>query len=159
MSAMGRSRPLARTPCGVLGYPDTRYRSIRPRDTELRGWLRDLANDGRRFSYWRLSILLHRQGERSGINRVYRLYREEGLTVRARRWARRRAVGARAPILAEDKVNTGGRSISCTTRGSIRRLATRHPRPMPRRSTQQALGCPTATNSAETCCSHRAESA
>jgi len=34
----------------------------------------------------------------SGINRIYRLYREEGLTVRQRR-ARHRAVGTRAPLL------------------------------------------------------------
>ena len=44
------------------------------------------------------------QGERSGKNRIYRLYREEGLTVRKRR-ARRRAVGTRAPILVEAKPN------------------------------------------------------
>jgi putative transposase len=37
-------------------------------------------------------------------NRIYRLYREEGLTVRKRK-ARRRAVGTRTPILVEAKVN------------------------------------------------------
>ncbi len=47
---------------------------------------------------------MRQQGEPSGINRIYRLYREEGLTVRRRR-ARRRAVGTRAPILIEAKVN------------------------------------------------------
>ncbi|MGY3108331.1 transposase InsO family protein [Bradyrhizobium sp. LM3.4] len=41
---------------------------------------------------------------RPGINRIYRLYREEGLTVRKRR-ARRRAVGVRAPILVEARPN------------------------------------------------------
>jgi transposase InsO family protein len=49
-------------------------------------------------------VLLRRDGEPSGINRIYRLYREEGLTVRKRR-ARRRAVGTRAPILVEAKAN------------------------------------------------------
>jgi len=44
------------------------------------------------------------KGEPSGINRIYRLYREEGLTVRKRR-ARRRAVGSRTPILVEARVN------------------------------------------------------
>jgi len=48
--------------------------------------------------------LLRREGEASGVNRIYRLYREEGLTVRKRR-ARRRAVGTRAPILVEAKPN------------------------------------------------------
>jgi len=39
-------------------------------------------------------------GEPSGITRIYRLYREEGLAVRKRR-NRRKAVGSRAPILVE----------------------------------------------------------
>ncbi|MER9197594.1 DDE-type integrase/transposase/recombinase, partial [Mesorhizobium australicum] len=81
-----------------------RYRSRRPPETELRGRLRDLANERRRFGYRRLFILLRREGEASGVNRIYRLYREEGLTVRKRR-ARRRAVGTRAPILVEAKPN------------------------------------------------------
>ena len=81
-----------------------RYRSRRPPDIELRSRLRDLANQRRRFGYRRLFILLREQGEPSGINRIYRLYREEGLTVRKRK-ARRRAVGTRTPILLEAKVN------------------------------------------------------
>ena len=81
-----------------------RYRSCRPPDTELRTQLRDLANERKRFGYRRLFVLLRQEGEPSGINRIYRLYREEGLTVRRRR-ARRRAVGSRAPILVESKPN------------------------------------------------------
>jgi putative transposase len=81
-----------------------RYRSRRPPDVELRTRLRDLANQRRRFGYRRLFILLREQGELSGINRIYRLYREEGLTVRKRK-ARRRAIGTRTPILVEAKIN------------------------------------------------------
>ena len=80
------------------------YRSRRPLDIELRARLRDLANERRRFGYRRLFILLREQGERSGINRIYRLYREEGLTVRKRR-AGRRSIGTRVPILIEVKIN------------------------------------------------------
>jgi len=47
---------------------------------------------------------LRDEGERSGINRIYRLYREEGLAVRKRR-SRRKAIGTRAPILVEAKPN------------------------------------------------------
>jgi putative transposase len=43
-------------------------------------------------------------GVGSGINRFYRLYIEEGLTVRKRK-ARRKAIGARAPILIEVLAN------------------------------------------------------
>ncbi len=81
-----------------------RYRSCRPPDTELRARLRDLANQRRRFGYRRLFILLRDEGEPSGVNRIYRLYREEGLAVRKRR-SRRKAVGTRAPILVEAKPN------------------------------------------------------
>ena len=66
--------------------------------------MRDLANERKRFGYRRLFVLLRQDGEPSGINRIYRLYREEGLTVRKRR-ARRRAVGTRAPILVEAIAN------------------------------------------------------
>jgi putative transposase len=81
-----------------------RYRSRRPPDTELRARLHELASQRRRFGYRRLYILLRDEGEPSGINRIYRLYREEGLAVRKRR-SRRKAVGTRAPILVEAKPN------------------------------------------------------
>ena len=95
-----------RRACSVIAADrkTIRYCSVRPPDTELRTRLRELANQRRRFGYRRLFILLRREGEPSGINRIYRLYREEGLTVRKRR-ARRKAVGTRTPILIEAKAN------------------------------------------------------
>ena len=81
-----------------------RYGSRRPPDTDLRARFRELANERRRFGYRRLFILLRREGEPSGVNRIHRLYREEGLSVRKRR-ARRKAVGTRAPILVEARAN------------------------------------------------------
>lgn len=71
-----------------------RYRSCRPPDTALRERLRTLAVERRRFGYRQLFVLLRRDGEPSDKNRIYRLYREEGLTVRKRR-SRRRAIGTR----------------------------------------------------------------
>jgi transposase InsO family protein len=50
-----------------------RYRPSRPPEVELRAKLRDLANERRRFGYRRLFILLRRDGEPSGVNRIYRL--------------------------------------------------------------------------------------
>jgi transposase InsO family protein len=95
-----------RRACTVIAADRTmvRYRSCRPADTELRARLRELANERHRFGYRRLFILLRREGEPSGINRIYRLYREEGLMVRKRR-GRRKALGTRAPILVEAKPN------------------------------------------------------
>ncbi len=95
-----------RRACLIVGADRkmVRYRSRRPPDAELRGRLRELANERRRFGYRRLFILLRREGEPSGINRIHRLYREEGLAVRKRR-ARRKAVGVRVPILLEARPN------------------------------------------------------
>ncbi|MBM1175573.1 IS3 family transposase [Microvirga arabica] len=95
-----------RRACSLIRADRTtiRYRSCRPNDAALRGRLRELAHARRRFGYRRLFVLLRREGETAGLNRVYRLYREEGLSVRKRQ-ARRRAVGMRAPILVEAKAN------------------------------------------------------
>ncbi len=91
-----------RRACSVIAVDRTmiRYRSVRPDDSVLRERLRGLAHARHRFGYRRLFILLRREGEPSGISRVYRLYREEGLAVRRRR-SRRKAIGTRAPILVE----------------------------------------------------------
>lgn len=62
-----------------------RYQSRRPLERELRTRERDLANERRRFGYRRLFILLRREGEPSGINRIYRLCRKKGLGVRKRK--------------------------------------------------------------------------
>ena len=40
-----------------------RYRSSRPAEAALRGPLRDLANERRRFGHRRLFVLLRREGE------------------------------------------------------------------------------------------------
>ena len=85
-----------RRACSIAGADRrmVRYRSRRPPDGELLVRLRELASERRRFGYRRLFVLLRREGERSGINRIYRLYREEGLAVRKRR-SRRKACGVR----------------------------------------------------------------
>ena len=62
-----------------------RYQSQRAPDTALRGRLRDLANERRRFGYRRLHILLQREGIVINRKKTQRLYREEKLAVRRRR--------------------------------------------------------------------------
>jgi len=95
-----------RRACRIIGADRTsmQYRTRRTPDTALRQRLRELAHERRRFGYRRLFILLRREGEPAGKNRIYRLYREEGLAVKKRR-ARRRATGTRAPILVEARAN------------------------------------------------------
>src|SRR5215469_11500730 len=64
---------------------------------EFRERLRRLAADRRRFGYRRLHILLRREGVELNHKKLFRIYREERLTVR-RRGGRKRALGTRAPM-------------------------------------------------------------
>jgi hypothetical protein len=72
--------------------------------------LREFANISRGFGYRRLIMLFRQPGEPSGVNRNYRLYQKEGLSVRKRR-TRYRAVGTRVPILVEARLKATGRWI------------------------------------------------
>jgi len=81
-----------------LGRSTCRYRTRRPDWPALRKRLRVLAGERRRFGYRRLHVLLRREGFRVNLKRVYRLYTQEGLTVRRRR--RRRRVPRGVPRLA-----------------------------------------------------------
>jgi putative transposase len=87
-----------------VGRKTVRYRSRRPPDAELRGRLRELAGEQRRFGYRRLHVLLLAEGHVLNRKKTQRLYREEGLTVRKRK-GRKRATGARAPILVGARPN------------------------------------------------------
>ena len=73
-------------------------------DGALRKRLRELANERRRFGYRRLHILLQREGIEVNHKKLFRLYREERLTVR-KRGGRKRALGTRRPILVPDRAN------------------------------------------------------
>ena len=88
-----------RRACDLVGLqPKTyRYASTRSDDEALRIKLRELASQRRRFGYRRLGLLLARQGVRINHKKLYRLYREERLSVR-KRGGRKRALGTRAPM-------------------------------------------------------------
>lgn len=88
-----------RRACSLIGLDPKAYRrkSKRPDDAALRERLRELANQRRRFGYRRLHILLQREGRRVNHKKLFRLYREERLTVR-KRGGRKRALGTRAPM-------------------------------------------------------------
>jgi putative transposase len=62
-----------------------RYQSIRAGQAVLRKRIRDLAAARVRYGYFGIYILLRREGWRINHKRVYRLYCEEGLSIRLRR--------------------------------------------------------------------------
>ena len=81
-----------------------RYRSRRTDDGALRARLRCLAAHRRRFGYRRLHLLLKREGVVVNHKKLFRIYRDERLTVR-KRGGRKRAVGTRAPMLLPQSKN------------------------------------------------------
>jgi putative transposase len=95
-----------RRACGLVGlHPKTyRYASKRTGDEGLRAKLRELASQRRRFGYRRLGLMLERQGIKLSPKKLYRLYKEERLTVR-KRGGRKRALGTRAPMAIPQNPN------------------------------------------------------
>jgi putative transposase len=76
-----------RRACGlaVVCRATVRYQTRRSDDESVRLRLRELAALRRRFGYRRLGVLLRREGVVVNHKRVYRLYREEGLSLRRRK--------------------------------------------------------------------------
>ena len=118
-----------RRACGLVGLARTTLKRtvIEPPDTaSLRSRIIDLAHARRRFGYRRIHDLLRREGIRANHKKVYRLYREEALSVRKRR--RRKAVMVdRQALYAPTRPNeiwsidfvmdalANGRRIKCLT--------------------------------------------
>ena len=104
--AIGTRGYSQRRACGLVGIDPRvyRYRSTRSDDAGLRQRLKELASERRRFGYRRLHILLKREGIEANWKKVYRIYREERLTVR-KRGGRKRALGTRAPMAVPQAAN------------------------------------------------------
>ncbi len=73
--------------CAALGVgrSGVRYRSTKPDQAPLRMRICDLAKSWVRYGYFRIYILLRREGWRVNHKRVHRLYRDEGLSLRLKR--------------------------------------------------------------------------
>jgi putative transposase len=82
--------------CAALAFDrsSVRYQSVKVDQTPLIMRIRDLARTRTRYGYFRLYILLRREGWRVNHKRVHRLYREDGLSLRLRR-PRRHVTAAR----------------------------------------------------------------
>jgi len=89
-----------RRACKATGFRrmTMRYKTTRGDDASLRERMKAIARERRRFGYRRLHVLLRREGFEVNHKRLFRVYREERLTVR-RRGGRKRAIGTRAPMM------------------------------------------------------------
>ncbi|HPY52097.1 MAG TPA: IS3 family transposase [Sedimentisphaerales bacterium] len=87
-----------RRACVLIGVDPKTVRRERPPDhAEIREEMREIAGLRRRFGYRRVGVMLERKGHIMNHKKLYRLYREEGLSVRRRR-GRKRARGSRTPM-------------------------------------------------------------
>jgi len=83
-----------RRACRLVSVDPKTVRRKRPSDCpEIRKEMRDIADVRRRFGYRRIGVLLERKGMTMNHKKLYRLYREEGLSVKRRR-GRKRALGS-----------------------------------------------------------------
>ncbi len=97
----------ARRAMRVIGLSRSRwhYAPVRPlRDAPIRERLKALAQARPRFGYKRLHVLLKREGLVVNHKRVYRLYREERLTVRRHR-GRKHVAEPRGPVVRPTQPN------------------------------------------------------
>ncbi len=87
-----------RRACRLVGVDPKTVRRQRPPDCpEIRKEMQEIAGKWRRFGYHRIGVLLERKGMTMNHKRLYRIYREEGLSVTRRR-GRKRARGTRTPM-------------------------------------------------------------
>ncbi len=95
-----------RRACGLMriGRSSFRYRSVGQLYPQLRERLLELAAQRVRFGYRRLQVLLRREGYVVNHKRVYRLYRQEGLSVRKKQRKRYRSI-ARQPLRLPEGLN------------------------------------------------------
>ena len=86
-----------RRACRLLGFARTsyHYRSRRDPRTALRQRMREIAAARVRYGYRKIRVLLQREGFEVSKKVVYRVYREEGLSLRYRASRRRRAQATR----------------------------------------------------------------
>ena len=90
----------ARRVCGLMVLAESSFRYVSRRDDEpLRERLREAARAKPRWGYRRLQIVLDQTGEHVNHKRIYRVYREAGLTIRRKARKRLRRDGSPRPAL------------------------------------------------------------
>ncbi|WP_442892303.1 IS3 family transposase [Cedecea sp. VD23] len=74
-----------------------RYRAVAADDSALRLRIREITETRVHYGYRRVHVMLRREGWRDNHKRIYRLYREKGLSLRLKRPRRNKSAQRRQP--------------------------------------------------------------
>ncbi len=81
------------------------YKAHRRPDGPLRQRIKEIAAVRVRYGLWRIFMVLRREGWKDGANRVYRIYKEEGLNLRSKRPRRNKAAAHRLERVENNSLN------------------------------------------------------
>lgn len=86
-----------RKACGVVmvARSTIHYTARKREDRPVRKRIREIAETKVRYGFWRIHVLLRREGWKDNHKRTYRIYREEGLNLRSKRPRRNKAAAHR----------------------------------------------------------------
>jgi putative transposase len=73
------------------------YKPVKKDEAALKMRIKEITETRVHYGYRRVHVLLRREGHRDNVKRVYRLYREEGLSLRLKRPKRNKAAKLRQP--------------------------------------------------------------
>jgi putative transposase len=74
-----------------------RYQPVRQEASALVMWIKEIANTRVHYGYRRVHVMLKREGWQDNVKRVYRLYQEQGLSLRMKRPKRNKSACLRQP--------------------------------------------------------------
>lgn len=81
------------------------YKPVKKDETVLRMRIKEITSTRVHYGYRRVHVLLRREGHPDNVKRVYRLYRDEGLSLRLKRPKRNKAAQLRQPKQVAHAIN------------------------------------------------------
>ena len=89
----------------LLSHAVWYYRKKKDTDEMLRMRIREIAQTRVRYGFWRIYILLRREGFKVNHKKVYRIYKEEGLNLRSKRPRRNKSAANRVEVQRANAVH------------------------------------------------------
>lgn len=96
---LDRYRASLRQTCAIFNMSRSlyRYQSVRQESSALVMRIKEIAHTRVHYGYRRVHVMLRREGWQDNVKRVYRLYREQGLSLRLKRPKRNKSARLRQP--------------------------------------------------------------